>query len=69
MKRPPIIELSAERPGRSASADTARLQRCFELDADRPRRIDHYIDYFGGGGAGAMRRHVASAGSIGDDAC
>jgi hypothetical protein len=68
MKRSPVTALSVERSRRSADADTTRPQRRFEIEADRPRRIDHCIDYFGAG-ADATRGDVTSAGSTGDDAC
>ncbi len=48
MSRPPVTHLGAEQPNRSPSAGIARTSL---LEVDRQKRIDHYIDYFGNGGA------------------
>lgn len=55
MKRLRFIQFRVEQSTRPASVDSERLRRSPETGADFPRRIDHYIDYFGDGGGGAMR--------------
>jgi hypothetical protein len=50
-----MTDLSAEESRRTASTGIVPAH-LFEVDADRPKRIDQYIDYFGRIGAG---RNVA----------
>ena len=57
MSRQPSIHRSADQTTQSASVGIAPV-RLFDVDADRKKRIDHYIDYFGNGGA---RRVVVTA--------
>jgi hypothetical protein len=47
-----VTDRSAERWGRRAGA-AGTGARLFPVDADRPKRIDRYIDYFGDGARGA----------------
>ena len=49
MSHRPVTPDSPEQDGRSASAATARAQ-LLDVDADRPKRIDQYLDYFGESG-------------------
>ena len=46
MSHRPVTALSPEEAGRNASAAIARAQ-LLDVDADRPKRIDQYLDYFG----------------------
>jgi hypothetical protein len=50
MSRRPVSHLTVEQSRRSASAAIARAD-LFAVDVDAPKRIDHYIDYFGSGAA------------------
>jgi hypothetical protein len=45
----PVTPVSPEEARRNASATTA-LSQLLDVDADRPKRIDQYLDYFGEGG-------------------
>jgi hypothetical protein len=49
MSRQPAAAVSPEESRRNASAAIARAQ-LLDVEADRPKRIDQYLDYFGGGG-------------------
>jgi hypothetical protein len=62
MSRRPLTHLSADESRRSTSAASVRAH-LFDVDVDRPKRIDHYIDYFGHGGA---RRPVVTSTSYGE---
>ena len=46
MSLPPVTAVGPEEEGRNASAAIARAQ-LLDVDADRPKRIDQYLDYFG----------------------
>ena len=46
MSRPPVTAVSPDEAGPNASAAIARAQ-LLDVDADRPKRIDQYLDYFG----------------------
>jgi len=46
MSHRPVTAVSPEEAGRNASAAIARAQ-LLDVDADRPKRIDQYLDYFG----------------------
>jgi hypothetical protein len=46
MSRRPVTALSPEQAERNASAATA-LSQLLDVRADRPKRIDQYLDYFG----------------------
>lgn len=48
MSRRPVIAVSSEQARRNASAAIARAH-LLDVEADRPKRIDQYLDYFGGG--------------------
>jgi hypothetical protein len=48
MSRRPATDLTVEQSARSASSPIARAYP--SIVVDRPKRIDDYIDYFGGGG-------------------
>jgi hypothetical protein len=56
MSRRPVTHVNAEQSRRRASAAIARRQ-LFAVDVDAPKRIDHYIDYFG---SGLVRRSVVT---------
>ena len=49
-RRQPIMPRPTELSPRRASATSAPAAR-FAVDVDRPKRIDHFIDYFGAGDA------------------
>jgi hypothetical protein len=49
MSHRPVTAVAREENGRNASAAIARAQ-LLPVEADRPKRIDQYLDYFGGGG-------------------
>lgn len=49
MSRRPASNVSPEQSERDASEAIARAQ-LLPVEADRPKRIDQYLDYFGGGG-------------------
>jgi len=49
MSRQPVTAVSPEETRRDASATTA-LAQLLDVDADRPKRIDQYLDYFGEAG-------------------
>jgi hypothetical protein len=49
MSRRPVSAVSPEESRRNASAAIARAQ-LLDIDADRPKRIDQYLDFFGDGG-------------------
>jgi len=55
MSRPPVTAVSPEEARRNASAAIARAQ-LLDVEADRPKRIDQYLDYFGGGESGLSPR-------------
>lgn len=61
MARRPVTHLDVEQSGRSTSAGIARAH-LFEVVVGRQKRIDHYIDYFGGGG----RRTVVTSDPCGE---
>ena len=63
MSRRPVTHLTVEQSRRSASAAIARAH-LFAVDVDAPKRIDHYIDYFGGGGS--VRRSVVTPDPCGE---
>ena len=48
MSRRPSAVVSSEEAKRNASAAIARALP-LEIQVDRPRRIDQYLDYFGSG--------------------
>lgn len=50
MSRQPSALVSAEQAEGHASATARAHPR--DVERDRPKRIDQYIDYFGGGGNG-----------------
>jgi hypothetical protein len=62
MSRRPVTSLPAEQSGRSAHAAIAPPYS-FLVDVDLPKRIDDYIDYFGGGRG---RSRVVSRGPCGE---
>jgi hypothetical protein len=49
MPRRPNAPVSSQQAGRTVSAAIARA-RLLDIERDRPKRIDQYIDYFGGDG-------------------
>jgi len=49
MSHRPVTVVSPEEARRNASAAIARAQ-LLDVDADRPKRIDQYLDYFGESG-------------------
>jgi hypothetical protein len=49
MSQRPVTAVSPEQVRRNASAAIARPQ-LLDVEADRPKRIDQYLDYLGGGG-------------------
>ena len=49
MSRQPATTVSPEQTRQNASVAIARAQ-LLDVEADRPKRIDQYLDYFGGGG-------------------
>jgi hypothetical protein len=55
MPRRPLVLVGAESSGRITAIEVARAQ-LFNVDADRKRRIDDAIDYFGGGRVRGERR-------------
>lgn len=55
MSRPPRLHRPAEPFTRSPLVRIARAH-LLAIDVDRPKRVDEYIDYFGGGGP-RDRRH------------
>ncbi|HEY3067582.1 MAG TPA: hypothetical protein VGL09_17450 [Methylomirabilota bacterium] len=58
MSRPAVSHRGAEQATSSTSAAIARAL-VFDVDVDRHKRIDRYIDYFGGGRTVfALRRRV-----------
>ncbi len=61
MARRPVTHLDAEQSGRSTSAGIARAH-LFEVAVGRQKRIDHYIDYFGG----SARRAVVTSDPCGE---
>lgn len=46
------VDSEGDRHGASAAIARAHL---LDLEADRPKRIDQYLDYFGEGGPSARR--------------
>jgi hypothetical protein len=48
--RRPVMPRSTEPSPQGASAGSSPAHR-FAVDVDRPKRIDHFIDYFGTGDA------------------
>ena len=62
MSRQPVTHLNAEQSRRSARAAIARAW-LFPVDVDAPKRIDHYIDYFGGG---LVRRSIVTPDRCGE---
>lgn len=50
MPRRSVIHLSTEQPRQSVSRGMARAY-LYDVDVDRQKHIDRYIDYFGGGAA------------------
>jgi hypothetical protein len=52
MSHRPVAAVSSEEARRNASAAIARAQ-LLDVDADRPKRIDQYLDYFGEGSLSA----------------
>ncbi len=57
MSRHAVPHVSTDRSRRSVSAGRMRA-RVFDIDVNRPKRIDRFIDYFGSGGA---RRPVVAS--------
>lgn len=51
MSRRPSVLVSSEQAGRNVSAAIPRAH-LLDTELDRPKRIDQYIDYFGGDGRG-----------------
>lgn len=51
MSRARVIDLDVERSRRKPVANLPRPRRPVERRTGRARRIDRYIDYFGGGSA------------------
>lgn len=49
MSRRPSTFVSSEQAGGNVSAAIARAH-LLDVELDRPKRIDRYIDYFGDGG-------------------
>ncbi|HMH51473.1 MAG TPA: hypothetical protein VK548_14645 [Candidatus Acidoferrum sp.] len=49
MSHQPATAVSPEQARQNASAAIA-LAQLLPVEADRPKRIDQYLDYFGGGG-------------------
>ena len=49
MSRQPATAVSPEQASRNASAAIARAQ-LLDVEADRPKWIDRYLDFFGDGG-------------------
>ena len=62
MPHQPFTQRTAERSGPGASATMARA-RLLGVDAQRPKRIDRQIDYFGSGGG---RRLVVDSDPCGE---
>jgi hypothetical protein len=60
MSRQPVTAVTPEENGRNASAAIARAQ-LLDVDADRPKRIDQYVDYFGESGL-SRRGEIRDAG-------
>ena len=56
----PVTAVSAEEAGRNASATTA-LAHLLHVDADRPKWIDQYLDYFGEGRPALARGDLMGA--------
>ena len=57
MPRRPSAPVSSEQAGRNVSAAVTRA-RLLDIALDCPKRIDQYIDYFGGGKNGGLFRGV-----------
>ncbi len=55
MPRRPLAHVDAESSGRTTAIEMARAQ-LFDVDADRKKRIDDAIDYFGGGTSMSLGR-------------
>jgi hypothetical protein len=49
MPHRPSAPVGTEQAGQNVSAAIARA-RLLDIELDRPKRIDQYIDYFGDGG-------------------
>jgi hypothetical protein len=58
MSRPPNALVSPEQARRNASAAIARAL-LLDVDIDRPKRIDQYLDYFGSGGESGLPPRLA----------
>jgi hypothetical protein len=61
MSRRPVTPRRTEPSPRSSSAGGAP-PRWFAADVDRPKRIDHFIDYFGTGDAPSGISRLAADG-------
>lgn len=57
MSRGPSAPVSSDQAGRTVSAAITRAD-LLDIERDRPKRIDRYIDYFGVGRSGEISRRV-----------
>ena len=60
MPQRPLARAGAESSGRITAIEIARAQ-LFDVDADRKKRIDDAIDYFGGGTSTSLGRVSANS--------
>jgi len=61
MSRQPSALVNPQQSRRNASAAIARAH-LLDIDVDRPKRIDQYLDYFGGGGERGLSPRPAPRG-------
>jgi hypothetical protein len=67
MPRRPLAYAGAESSGRITAIERGRAQ-LFDVDADRKKRIDDAIDYFGGGTSMSLGRVSANSSRLGQNA-
>jgi hypothetical protein len=67
MSRRPLVRAGAESSGRITAIEIARAQ-LFDVEADRKKRIDDAIDYFGGGTSTSPRRVSTNSIRLGQNA-
>ena len=63
MSREPSAPGNPEQAKRNASAAVARSY-LLDIEVDRPKRIDQYLDYFGSGGETRPFAEARAAGSV-----
>jgi hypothetical protein len=61
MPHRPVIAICSEQARGNTSAAIARAH-LLDIEVDRPKRIDQYLDYFGSGGESGGSARLASRG-------